>query len=166
MNLVPQTESQALIVPSGISLAQDEPVCLWHDDVRKSPYQDWIWARTNAAAKELLTNHQVNVISLDHDLGGHNLDPDAPDTWLYKGPSSEETGLALVDWMIYEQRVPETVYIHSWNGPGAQRMKKTFTAKGYLNVYVRPYEAPARPICERCGETWCWRVGGQGGCII
>jgi hypothetical protein len=165
MNIVPQTESQMLIVPPSIALTADEPIRLWHDDVRKPP-TGWIWARTNAAAKELLTKYNVEVISLDHDLGGHNLDPDAPDTWLYKGPSTEETGLALVDWMIFEQRVPQTVYIHSWNGPGAQRMKKTLIAKGYLNVYIQPYEAPARPVCARCGETSCWRVGGLGGCQI
>lgn len=149
--------------PPSFTLAAEVPIRLWHDDVRKPP-PGWIWARTNDAAKEILTNNQVKVISMDHDLGGHELDPDAPDTWLYKGPSTAETGLELVDWMIFKAKVPETVYIHSWNGPGAQRMAKTFRAKGYMNVYVRPYEAPAQPLCSSCGETNCWRVGGLGAC--
>lgn len=165
-NIVLQPEpSYSMPPPRSTTLTEDAPVRLWHDDVRRPPF-GWVWARTNEEAKFILRASAVEVISMDHDLGGHDLDPDAPDTWLYKGPDTGECGLDLVDWMIHEQKVPETVYIHSWNGPGAQRMKKTFNAKGYLNVYVRPYEAPAQPLCSRCGETNCWRVGGQGSCGI
>lgn len=149
--------------PSSISLVEDSPIRLWHDDVRKPP-PGWSWVRTNDAAKEILIKRPVRAISMDHDLGGHELDPDLPDTWLYKGPSTAETGLALVDWMIFEHKVPDIVYIHSWNGPGAMRMLKAFHAKGYMNVYLKPYEPPAQPICDHCGEVTCWRVGGIGGC--
>lgn len=141
--IVPQPQSEMHAPPPGFTPEADVPIRLWHDDVRRPP-SGWVWARTNAQAKLILLRQEVFVISMDHDLGGHELDPDLPDTWLYKGPSTAETGLALVDWMIAEQKVPETVYIHSWNGPGAQRMLKTFNARGYLNVYVRPYEAPVQ----------------------
>jgi hypothetical protein len=124
-------------------------VNLWHDDVRRPPNADWIWARTNDEAKETLTDYEVDVISMDHDLGGHDLDPDAPETWLHRGPSSDGTGLDLVDWMIQNECVPRTVYIHSWNGPGAMHMIQTLISarqQGLIpeSTYIvrRPYERP------------------------
>lgn len=162
-NIVLQPQSQMHEPPPGIAPEADVSIRLWHDDIRRPP-SGWVWARTNAQAKLILLRQEVSIISMDHDLGGHELDPDMPNAWLYKGASTDETGLDLVDWMIAEQQVPETVIIHSMNAPCAISMKKTLLARGYLNVYVRPYQPPAQPLCSQCGESSCWRVGGRGFC--
>lgn len=113
---------------------------VWHDDVRRPPDDTWFWARTNEQAIAALEALEIDEIVLDHDLGGHNIDPDGPEAIYYKG-SSESTGLMLVDWMIDNDKVPAKVVIHSWNSPGALRMLKTLAAKGYMATY-RPYEVP------------------------
>jgi hypothetical protein len=45
---------------------------LWVDDVRPAP-KGWVWARGYKAARRLLEEHDwgFDIISLDHDLGGH-----------------------------------------------------------------------------------------------
>ncbi len=54
----------------------NEPIKLWHDDVRPAP-EGWTWARTNEKAMEILkagnviaaSLEYVIAASLDHDLG-------------------------------------------------------------------------------------------------
>jgi len=112
---------------------------LWHDDIRKPPDESWTWARTNDEAIALLEYPGAEEASLDHDLGHHNVDPDAdPYSYLLRG-QSEQTGMDLVDWMIQHDRVPEKVTIHSWNPAGAQRMIAALQAKGHHARYA-PYE--------------------------
>lgn len=98
---------------------------LWHDDCRRPPTDEWTWARTNDVAKAFLAKRDVEIVSLDHDLGGHDLDPDAPNAWLYRGDSPNGSGLDLVDWMIANDCVPDQVLVHSMNSVGAERMIKT-----------------------------------------
>lgn len=108
---------------------------LWHDDVRPAP-EGWIWARRNQEAKAILMNcWPIVEISLDHDLGLHDVEiPEDPDelaeVLILKG-RGEETGLDLVRWMIEEGRVPRMVTIHSWNPPGAIAMRKALQEAGY-----------------------------------
>lgn len=113
---------------------------VWHDDIRKPPSHEWLWARTNDEAAQLLRNLDVAEISLDHDLGMDGVDPDLPDAIYLKG-NSAQTGLDLVDWMVQTGNVPDKVTIHSWNPAGAQRMLRTLQSKGYHATY-RPYEVP------------------------
>lgn len=107
---------------------------LWHDDVRPPP-AGWVWARTNDAAKEILLSENVTQISLDHDLGYHDITlPDDPDelaeVLILRG-QSEETGYDLVNWMIERKLVPESVTIHSWNPDGARAMAARLNRFGY-----------------------------------
>lgn len=99
----------------------DEPKKLWHDDIRRPPSDDWLWARTNEQAREILSTYDITEASLDHDLGCHELDPDAPDAWLYRG-QSEDNGFELVKWMCETGHLPKTIVIHSWNPDGSRRM--------------------------------------------
>lgn len=109
---------------------------IWHDDIRRPP-EGWSWARTNEEAKlRLLAVHDVEVISLDHDLGLENEDPDAENAWLRIGPCTDGTGLDLVDWMIENDCMPNEVIVHSLNSVGANRMIKTIKAayeRGFLS---------------------------------
>ncbi len=114
---------------------------VWHDDCRPAP-EGWIWARTNAQAIAILENQwPVVEISLDHDLGFHNVEiPDDPDKLIavmqLKG--DEEEGTELVEWMIENDRVPPHITIHSWNPDGARRMARLLHDAGH-SVAVKPF---------------------------
>ena len=123
-------------------------VKLWHDDVRTPP-EGWVWARTNAAARELLETGLVTECSLDHDLGFHDvLRPDDPESLpkvVRPHELSEETGLDLVNWMVATGCVPAKVTIHSWNADGATAMAATLIASGHpcaLAPYVQRGPSP------------------------
>lgn len=113
---------------------------LWHDDIRRPPDDSWVWARTNEEAIAFLEGLTIHEISLDHDLGLHELDPDTPDA-IYLVGHGEETGLDLVDYMIARALVPDKVTVHSMNPVGADRMCRTLNARGY-DCYRRPYQVP------------------------
>jgi hypothetical protein len=116
---------------------------LWHDDIRPAP-EGWVWARTNEQAQEHLLTGTVEEISLDHDLGFHDIeipneiDPDDLMDLLVLRGVSEQTGLQLVDWMIEHDLVPKQVRIHSWNPDGAKRMAYRLSDCGFYPV-VSPY---------------------------
>jgi hypothetical protein len=98
---------------------------LWHDDVRPAP-EGWVWARTNDEAKEILATGKVSHISLDHDMGNHDLPAGTYDG----GPNSgsgmpqkgEENGMHLVEWMIENSHLPGWIRVHAWNPSGRERM--------------------------------------------
>lgn len=117
-------------------------VQLWHDDVRPAP-EGWVWARTNTEAKQILSTKNVVEISLDHDLGFHEVvmpdDPDELAEVLFLKGRGSETGLDLVEWMVQNERVPEKVTIHSWNPPGAQAMAARLNRFGH-SVTVSPFK--------------------------
>lgn len=114
---------------------------IWHDDVRPAP-DGWSWARTNDCAQELLESGQCEEISLDHDLGYHDIvipdDPDEAIAVLQLRGVSEITGLQLVDWMIENDLVPPKVTIHSWNPDGANAMARRLNECGH-NCIVAPF---------------------------
>lgn len=122
---------------------------IWFDDVRPPPDDSWAWCRTNAEARVLMipdSKMKKNVveISLDHDLGFHDVElPDDPDelaeVLILRG-SSEETGEQLVRWMIENDLVPPKITIHSWNPDGARRMAQLLNAAGH-DVFVEPFKA-------------------------
>lgn len=117
-------------------------VKLWHDDVRPAP-AGWLWARTNAEAKRILREHSIEVISLDHDLGYHDVvlpeDPnELAEVLLLKG-DSEETGADLVKWMVETRHIPRDVRVHSWNPAGARRMAQLLHDAGH-SVRIEPFK--------------------------
>jgi hypothetical protein len=106
---------------------------VWHDDIRPAP-DGWTWARTNNDAKRLLLEHNVECISLDHDMGLDQLDPESPEAHTWRG-FSEDNGMRLVEWMVDNQLVPDEVIIHSWNIRGAKRMYMHLNEHGYACEY-------------------------------
>ncbi len=119
---------------------------LWHDDVRLPSQKFNLWARTNDEAKKFLEEEEIIHISLDHDLGGHDLDPHAPETWLFRGPDDGETGHDLLLWMIKTGHMPPFITIHSWNPAGARKMMDSIAYCHSSGLYLgtmarfRPYE--------------------------
>lgn len=123
---------------------------VWHDDVRKPPDESWEWVRTNDEAKTLLLTGAVETISLDHDLGLEEIDPDADvhlngadeaiPAGMLKGHSPNGTGLDLVEWMCEQHLVPAEVMIHSWNPPGAKAMAARLNHFGH-DCVVAPFVA-------------------------
>jgi hypothetical protein len=113
-----------------------ENIKLWHDDVRRAP-DGWVWARTNEEAREKLLHFNVVEISMDHDMGGHNLDPEHPEAIYYAGEAGED-GTEMVKWMCEKEIFPAKITIHSWNPDGAKRMQALFMDHGIIADYV-PY---------------------------
>lgn len=120
------------------------PFYVWHDDIRPAPTDGncWAWVRTNEEAIRLLSQRDVDGISLDHDLGlDHYSEAEiaANEELLFGRGTAEETGYHLVRWMIENDKVPPRVAIHSWNPAGAKRMADALTAAGYPAPLVVPY---------------------------
>lgn len=79
---------------------------LWLDDERTPP-EGWEWVKTPRACIAFLARHRddVEVLSLDHDLGG------------------DSTGREVVHWMIMRDTWPTRgCIVHSANPVGAKRM--------------------------------------------
>lgn len=113
---------------------------LWLDDVRDPPDSTWTVARTAADAIGYLAvwalqGHEVEAISLDHDLGA------LPEDGIYARGTSEETGQLVANYIAAYGPFPNTrpIFIHSWNSAGAYRMAAVLGAGGYHNVTIRPY---------------------------
>lgn len=98
----------------------------------------------------LLDAMQVDECSLDHDMGGHDLDSFDPNTKFVAG-QAEDNGWELVKWMLEDpkQRIPRKVTVHSWNHDGAKRMAKALADHTW--VIIKPYDA-ARDLSP---ATWC-----------
>lgn len=111
---------------------------IWHDDIRRPPDETWEWARTNEEAEILLLAADIEEISLDHDLGLHNHDPDVPDADMQMGWDQENDGFDLVKWICENKLIPAKVTIHSWNPVGAEKMRAWLADHGCTAI-VKPY---------------------------
>lgn len=112
-------------------------VKLWHDDVRSAP-EGWDWARTNDEAKKILSCGDVEAISLDYDLGNHDLPPDTYDVSPGSGMPGKgsENGVHLIEWMLKHNLMPKRVRVHSW---------KSYTLVAPLRAAgIEPEVAPFR----------------------
>lgn len=118
---------------------------VWHDDVREAP-EGWIRVKTNNQAIAVLENGwPIDEISLDFDLGLHDIElPEDPDELIAVveelGPPAEN-GADLVRWMLENKYVPPKITIHSWNPDGAKKMARMLTDAGH-SVYMSPYKTP------------------------
>lgn len=87
---------------------------IWVDDIRTPP-KGWIWCKTSAQTIDLLSNvvtqrayydrpnlFRINVMSLDHDLGG------------------DDTTRPIVLWMCENDFWPVEVRVHSANHVGVE----------------------------------------------
>lgn len=79
---------------------------VWLDDEAvRDPSDRWTVVRTVDEAIELLKVGDVDVISLDHDLGDKRQDP----------YPVEITGKLVVKWMIENNVFPKFINVHSHN---------------------------------------------------
>lgn len=123
---------------------------LFHDDNRFPPTDEWEWAKTNAEAQSLLAAGEVQIISLDMDLGaveGKDFNYSSPQDRTYRGVSCRdvnwlrnmnndpgENGLELAQWMVENGYIPPRIIVHTWNGWGGDAMVKCFKEAGHDHV--------------------------------
>lgn len=79
---------------------------IWVDDLRDAP-EDWLWLKnsdTTIRALNILrlVGSNIEVMSLDHDLGG------------------DDTTRPVVIWMIENEFWPDQIFVHSMNSVGRQ----------------------------------------------
>lgn len=117
---------------------------LWLDDIRNPKDYDldgWLWVKNVSEAQAAMSLHNVQRMSLDHDLGACDdcyraagLDPNAgdkADQWLEKSAYSQMpncghfgTGYDFCLWMAEKGIWPaEKPAVHSANTVGRQRMQ-------------------------------------------
>ena len=80
---------------------------IWVDDIRTPPDNDWVWVLGSESAICLLRDTRdqgwaVDVMSLDHDLGG------------------DDTTRPVVLWMCENDFWPDEVVVHSANPVGVE----------------------------------------------
>lgn len=81
---------------------------IWVDDIRTPPDDSWLWKKTSAETLLLLEHcrhcwrHDIDLMSLDHDLGG------------------DDTSRRIVLWMCENEWWPEEVIVHSANPVGVE----------------------------------------------
>lgn len=120
-----------LIEQARIRMVFGALIKLWHDDIREPPDDTWLWARDNADAMVVLGSEiNVDILSMDHDLGGSiipldqlramELDPD------YMKFDGDETGVELAEFIGRHDLFPEQIIIHSMNPVGAGNILAAF----------------------------------------
>lgn len=105
-------------------------VKLWLDDTRLPPDLTWVWVKRWEAAIPYFTRKEVDIASLDHDLGAC---PVCIERWRQSGGRGLRgfscahvgTGYDLLCWLeqmnLWPQRKP---LVHSLNPVGRHRMQQ------------------------------------------
>jgi hypothetical protein len=108
------------------------------DDLRPAP-EGFVLAKTVEEAIELVSFQRVNILSLDHDLGGED-------------GSYDKTGYDFCkwlaeEWLVYKERglfdvviAPKYIYIHTSNPSGRYNM--TALLQHYKPPQVKLYAHP------------------------
>jgi hypothetical protein len=110
---------------------------LWLDDIRVPPRGIWHWVKTADEAIKALRTFRYEWASLDHDLADEHYNNQAGTDF------REKTGYDVVLWMAEHEIWPSKgVVIHSWNFPGADRMRKVVDRYG-------PYDAACMHVQAR-----------------
>jgi len=106
---------------SGLITAKpDEAVLVWLDDRRPPPGENWLWVKMPEDTIELLQSRSVTVLSLDHDLGLLDREPEA-------------TGYDVLLWIEAQVSTqgfvpPEVITVHSSNAAALPRMRRAIEA--------------------------------------
>ena len=109
---------------------------IYLDDIRTPSDPFWVVVRKPAAFKELMLSLKDTSkleVSFDHDLADdhyeiYHLYEDTP---VIEGVS--ETGYDLAKWMIDNNIIPKTVWVHSANPAGAKNIINLFENREYSN---------------------------------
>ncbi|MGG0667760.1 cyclic-phosphate processing receiver domain-containing protein [Lederbergia citrisecunda] len=99
------------------------------DDLRDCP-KDFVIARNYEQAINLLTSNNVNILSLDHDLGEDEQGNLLP------------TGYDLVKYMCEYGLRANKIYLHTDNGVGRENMYQTLKGaqrRGFIDPDIEIY---------------------------
>lgn len=105
------------------------------DDLRLCP-EGFTIARTYEEAVELLTSNEVNILSLDHDLGED------------ENGNLRKTGYDLVKYICENGIKVNKVYIHTDNSVGRDNMYETLEAckrRDIIDSGIKVYKFPITP---------------------
>lgn len=112
-----------------------EKINLYIDDLRDCP-DGFVIARTVEQAKYYLENFQIDILSLDHDLGSDDKGNLLP------------TGYDLVKYICeYGLRV-EKIYLHTDNAVGRENMYQTLLGaqkRGFIDKSIKIYNYSITP---------------------
>lgn len=99
---------------------------IYLDDLRDCP-QGFVLAKNMDEAINLFTNYQVNILSLDHDLGESESGKLLP------------TGYDFVKFFCQHGYFANKIYIHTDNGVGRENMYKTLVGaqkRGFIDKEI------------------------------
>jgi hypothetical protein len=113
----------------------NQRINLYLDDLRDCP-DGFVIARTVEAAIYYLENFQINILSLDHDLGVDEQGDFLP------------TGYDLVKYICEKGLRAEKIYIHTDNSVGRENMYNTLLGaqrRGFIGNDIEIYHYPVIP---------------------
>ncbi|GAB6989434.1 cyclic-phosphate processing receiver domain-containing protein [Paenibacillus pini] len=109
-----------------------EHINLYVDDLRDCP-DGFVVARTYKEAIKILKNKEVNILTLDHDLGEDEEGKELPN------------GYDLVKYFCEHGLKVNKIYIHTDNPVGRKNMYETLLAaqrRGFINENIEIYYYP------------------------
>jgi hypothetical protein len=95
------------------------------DDLRPCP-QGFTLAKNAEECKLILQSYEVDILSLDHDLGWGTL----------------QTGMDVVIWMIEQRIFPQSVYIHTSSPSACSSMFDMLKAEKPEAMMLYPHRLP------------------------
>ena len=114
---------------------KEDTINLYLDDLRVCP-KDFVIARTFEEAIKLIESNNINILSLDHDLGedakGHIL----------------KSGYDLVKYICENNIHINKIYIHTDNAVGRENMYQTLIGaqrRGFISENMEIYHYPLVP---------------------
>lgn len=107
-----------------------EPIHVYLDDWRQCP-KGFVLAKNMEECLTLLESYEVDILSLDHDLGWH-----------------EPTGTELVAEIISRKCYAKRIYLHTSSTEGRMRMHQMLYAAKPDEVEVYPHPVPAQLLYE------------------
>jgi len=117
---------------------------LWLDDMRKKPFDYDLWAKTADECIAMLQAHDVEHVSLDHDLADeHYEDADepggygSPPTPIDRRRHKEKTGYDVLLWMEEHGRWVPDISVHTMNPRGGEDMMRKLRHKAPDGVTYR-----------------------------
>ena len=102
---------------------------LYIDDLRKVP-DNFICARNYNKAINYLNNYNINILSLDHDLG------------------EEKTGYDIVKYICMNNIKINSIYIHTDNVVGRENMYSTLIAAQKRSIIDSNIKIYSYPYCD------------------
>ena len=102
---------------------------LWLDDMRKPPFGYDKWAKTADECIQMIKDHPITHVSLDHDLadehyGFSDSSPGygEPPPFLDRSVFKEKTGYTVLEWMRDTKTWVPNISVHTLNPRGGEDM--------------------------------------------